>query len=291
MKRKKEKIESYSYMRDVMERFCQHRAALISVFILGIIILTVWILPLVMHLDPYTTDSSAVFAKPGKGHLLGTDEIGRDLFSRLIYGGRTSLIVGVISMLVSVLIGVPLGILAGYYRGWIETVILRMADVFMSFPSIVLSMVLVAIVGPSITSVTIVIGITGWPQFARIIYSKVIITREMEYVQSAKATGIKDRRIMTQYILPNALSPVLINMTFRTAQAILMEASLSFLGLGVKPPAASWGNILQYAQTISSLMMRPWMWIPAGILMLVTVVTVNFIGDGIRDALDPKLKI
>ena len=291
MNRKKEKAESYSYLRDVLERFCHHKAALVSIFILLIIVLTVWILPLVMDLDPYTTDSGAVFAKPGGEHILGTDEIGRDLFSRLIYGGRTSLIVGVLSMLISVVIGVPLGIVAGYYKGWVEVLILRMADVFMSFPSIVLSMVLVAIVGPSITSVTVVIGITGWPQFARIIYSKVIITREMEYVQAAKATGIKDGRIMLQYILPNALSPVLINMTFRTAQAILMEASLSFLGLGVKPPAPSWGNILQYAQTISSLMMRPWMWIPAGVLMLVTVVTVNFIGDGIRDALDPKLKI
>ena len=290
MNRRKDKKESYSYMRDVAERFCRHKAALISIFILGAIVLAVWLLPLVMELDPYTTNSKAVYAMPGGGHILGTDEIGRDLFSRLVYGGRTSLIVGVVSMLISVLIGVPLGILAGYYRGWIETVILRMADVFMSFPSIVLSMVLVSIVGPSIASVTVVIGITGWPQFARIIYSKVIITREMEYVQSARATGIRDGRIMTQYILPNALSPVLINMTFRTAQAILMEASLSFLGLGVKPPAASWGNILQYAQTISSLMMRPWMWIPAGVLMLVTVVTVNFIGDGIRDALDPRLK-
>lgn len=289
-KRKKEQ-ESYSYMRDVVERFCHHKAALVSIFILGVIVLAVCILPLVIDLDPYTTNSGAVYAKPEGSYILGTDEIGRDLFSRLIYGGRTSLFVGVVSMLLSVAIGVPLGILAGYYKGWVETIVLRLADVFMSFPSIVLCMVLVSILGPSITSVTIVIGITGWPQFARIIYSKVIITREMEYVQSAKSTGIKDGRIMVQYILPNALSPVLINMTFRTAQAILMEASLSFLGLGVKPPAASWGNILQYAQTISSLTMRPWMWVPAGILMVITVVTINFIGDGIRDALDPKLKI
>ncbi len=288
---KKEKEESYSYMRDVMERFAHHKAALISMFILGLIILLCIFLPFIMNLDPYSTDSLSVYAAPSAEHILGTDEIGRDLFARLVYGGRTSLMVGVVSMLISVFIGVPLGILAGYYRGWIEALVLRLADVFMSFPSIVLSMVMVSIMGPSLTSVTIVIGITGWPQFARIIYSKVIITREMEYVQSAKATGIKDGRIMTQYILPNALSPVLINMTFRTAQAILMEASLSFLGLGVKPPTASWGNILQYAQNISSLMMRPWMWMPAGILMLITVVTVNFIGDGIRDALDPKLKI
>ena len=239
MSRRRVKKESYSYMRDVVERFCHHKAALVSLFILGSIVLTVAVLHFVMELDPYTTDYTAVFDMPGGRHILGTDEIGRDLFSRLIYGGRTSLIVGVVSMLISVMIGVPLGILAGYYRGWVETIILRIADVFMSFPSIVLSMVLVSIVGPSMASVTVVIGITGWPQFARIIYSKVIITREMEYVQSAKSTGIKDGRIMLQYILPNALSPVLINMTFRTAQAILMEASLSFLGLGVKPPAAS----------------------------------------------------
>lgn len=291
MTRLKNKKESYSYLKDVVERFCHHKAALISVFILAVIVLSSWLLPVIMNLDPYTQDSANVYANPSSAHLLGTDPVGRDLFSRLIYGGRTSLTVGVLSMLISVLIGVPLGILAGYYRGWAEVLVLRMADVFMSFPSIILSMVLVSIVGPSVTSVTVVIGITGWPQFARIIYSKVIITREMEYVQSARATGIKDGRIMTQYILPNALSPVLINMTFRTAQAILMEASLSFLGIGVKSPAASWGNILQYAQTVSTLMMRPWMWLPAGLLMLITVVTVNFIGDGIRDALDPKLKI
>lgn len=288
---KKTKKESYSYMRDVLSRFCSHKAALISSFILVTIILASWLLPIFMELDPYSTDAVATFAAPGNGHLLGADNIGRDLFSRLVYGGRTSLLVGVCSMLVSVAIGVPLGIIAGYYKGAVETLVLRMADVFMSFPSIILIMVLVSIVGPSVLSVTVVIGIAGWPQFARIIYSKVIVTREMEYVRAARATGVKDGRIMMQYILPNALSPVLINMTFRTAQAILMEASLSFLGLGITPPTASWGNILQYAQTLSTLMMRPWMWVPAGLLMLITVVSINFIGDGIRDALDPKLKI
>lgn len=288
---KNEKKESYSYFGDVVERFCSHKAALISGFILLFIILASWLLPVFMDLDPYSTNAAAAFAAPSDGHWLGADNIGRDMFARLVYGGRTSLVVGACSMLISVAIGVPLGIIAGYYKGVLETIVLRMADVFMSFPSIILIMVLVSIVGPSITSVTVVIGIAGWPQFARIIYSKVIITREMEYVRAAKATGIRDGRIMTQYILPNALSPVLINMTFRTAQAILMEASLSFLGLGITPPTASWGNILQYAQTLSTLMMRPWMWVPAGVLMLVTVVSINFIGDGIRDALDPKLKI
>ena len=195
---------------------------------------------------------------------------------------------GVLSMLISVVIGVPLGIVAGYYKGWVEVLILRMADVFMSFPSIVLSMVLVAIVGPSITSVTVVIGITGWPQFARIIYSKVIITREMEYVQAAKATGIKDGRIMLQYILPNALSPVLINMTFRTAQAILMEASLSFLGLGISAPTASWGSIVSDGRVY--LMQNPFFALAPGVCIALLVTCLNTVGDGVRDALDPRMR-
>ena len=168
---------------------------------------------------------------------------------------------------------------------------MRVADIFMSFPSIVLILVLVAVIGPSIWSVTIVIGVLGWTQFARLIYASVLSVREKDYVESAKAIGAKNGTILLRYVLPNSFAPVIISFTFRTAQAIITESSLSFLGLGVQPPEASWGNILYYAQSISVLSTKLYMWVPAGVVLVLTVLSINFIGDGIRDALDTKMKI
>ena len=216
--------------------------------------------PIALHLDPYTTDYSTYFgAPPSAQHWLGTDDVGRDSFARFISGGQVSLSVGIISAIISLVIGVPLGLIAGYYRGWIETVIMRLSDVFMSFPSMVLILVLVSVLGPSITTVTVVIGILGWPRFARTIYGNVLSVRECEYVEAACAVGTRDGAIMTQYILPNSFAPVLIAFTFRAAQAIITESALSFLGMGVQAPQASWGNILYEAQSISVLATRPWL--------------------------------
>ena len=184
-----------------------------------------------------------------------------------------------------------MGILAGYYRGICETLIMRCADVFMSFPAMVLILVLVSVLGPSVVTVTIVIGILGWPKFARMIYGNVLSARESDYVESARAVGTRDFGILTKYILPNTFAPVLIAFTFRAAQAIITESSLSFLGMGVQPPQASWGNILYDAQFISILSQRPWLWIPPGVALVVTVLCINFLGDGVRDALDTKMVI
>ncbi|WP_418666477.1 ABC transporter permease [Allofournierella sp.] len=280
-----------TYFRNVLERFSAHKLAVAGLCILGLEILLVTVLPPLLHLDPYTSDILAFGAQPGPGHVLGTDDVGRDLLARLVYGGRVSLMVGLASTLISLCFGVPLGLIAGYFRKWPETIIMRVADVFMSFPAMILILVLVAVVGPSVWSVTLVIGVMGWPQFARLIYGNVLAVREKEYVESARAIGTKSTGVILKYILPNAFTPVLIAMTFRTAQAIIMESALSFLGMGVQPPQASWGNMMYDAQSITVLSSRPWMWVPPGICLILTVLSINFFGDGVRDALDPKMKI
>lgn len=281
-----------SYYRDVAERFWAHKMAVVGLAALFLLLAAVLILPLVMPLDPYSSFVQGGFnQRPSALHFLGTDRTGRDIFSRLVYGGRVSLGIGIFSALISLAIGVPLGLAAGYWRGWAETVIMRLADVFMSFPAIILILVLAALVGTSIYSITIVIGILGWTQFARLLYSKVLSIRENEYIESAKAVGAGPFRILTKYILPNAFAPCLVVFTFRTAAAILLEAALSFLGLGVQPPLASWGNLMYDAQSIVVLSTQPWSWMPPGLCLVVTVLGINFIGDGLRDALDPKMRI
>lgn len=280
-----------SYFRDVVKRFFRHKLAVLGLTVLIIEIFCVIFLPSFMSLDPYGMDVMAFGAPPSATHLLGTDDVGRDLFSRLVYGGRVSLTVGICSALIGLAIGVPLGLIAGYFRGIAETLIMRLADIFMSFPSMILILVLASVLGQSVVTITVVIGVLGWPEFARLIYASTLSVREKDYVESAKAVGTKNGKILTRYVLPNAFAPVIIAFTFRTAQAIITESSLSFLGLGVQPPAASWGNILYYAQSISILSSKPWMWLPAGLILIVTVLSINFLGDGIRDALDTKMSI
>lgn len=288
MERKENKS---SYFQDVLKRFLAHRLAMFGAIILTIEILSVIFLPVIMKLDPYTMDYMNFGGAPSAQHILGCDDVGRDLFARLIFGGRVSLMVGICSALVSLIIGVPLGLIAGYFRGWAETIIMRCADVFMSFPSMILILVLASVLGKSVMTVTMVIGLLGWTEFARLIYASVLSIREKDYVESAKAIGTKNGPILLRYVLPNSFAPVIISFTFRTAQAIITESSLSFLGLGIQPPEASWGNILYYAQSISVLSSKLYMWVPAGVILVLTVLSINFIGDGIRDALDTKMKI
>lgn len=284
------KEKNQTVISNTLRRLLSHKLAVLGLVIIIFEILTVIFLPYIINLDPYTIDITSFGSPPSKEHLLGTDDVGRDLFSRLIYGGRVSLTVGIVSATIS-LIGIPLGILAGYFRGKVEMIIMRCADIFMSFPSMVLILVLASILGQSIFTVTVVIGILGWPEFARLIYSSVLSIREKDYVESGKAVGTKDFSIITKYILPNAFAPVIVAFTFRIAQAIIMESSLSFLGMGVQPPEASWGNILYYAQSISVLSSKPWVWLPPGIILIFTILSINFFGDGIRDALDTKMSI
>lgn len=274
-----------------VKKFMHNRKAVLGLIIVCFLVLAVILMPIFMKLDPYTTDRAVGFNKaPCSGHPLGTDDVGRDLFARLLYGGRISLFVGIMSTIISVLIGIPLGLIAGYFRGIAETVIMRVADAFMSFPTMVLILVLVAVFGPSILTVTVVIGVLGWTAIAKLIYGNVLSIREREYIQATKAIGMSTPKILLSEVLPNAIPPVWANISFRVAGAILTESSLSFLGMGVQTPQASWGNIIFAAQNLLVLTARPWVWFPPGICIILVVVGFNFIGEGVRDALDPKTK-
>ena len=274
-----------------VKKFMHNRKAVLGLIIVCFLVLAVILIPIFMKLDPYTTDRAVGFNKaPCPGHLLGTDDVGRDLFARLLYGGRISRFVGIMSTIISVLIGIPLGLIAGYFRGIAETVIMRVADAFMSFPTMVLILVLVAVFGPSILTVTVVIGVLGWTAIAKLIYGNVLSIREREYIQATKAIGMSTPKILLSEVLPNAIPPVWANISFRVAGAILTESSLSFLGMGVQTPQASWGNIIFAAQNLLVLTARPWVWFPPGICIILVVVGFNFIGEGVRDALDPKTK-
>jgi len=287
----KKQKKAQSYYADVFQKFRRHRMAMIGLYVILLVLLAVFLLPPLLGLDPITSSRGKTYLAPGGEFPLGLDNLGRDNLARLLYGGRISITVGLLSTLVSILIGVPLGLCAGYFRGWFETFVMRLVDIFMSFPSMILILVLVSVVGPSIWSVTFIIGIMGWPDFARIIYGNVLSVSQKEYVEGARAVGAKHKRIIFHYILPNSFSPVLVTITYRTASAILQEASLSYLGMGVQPPTASLGNILNNAQSLTTLTMRPWYWIPPGVLLVLIVLSINFIGDGMRDALDPKMKV
>lgn len=274
-----------------VKKFMHNRKAVLGLIIVCFLVLAVILIPIFMKLDPYTTDRAVGFNKaPCSSHPLGTDDVGRDLFARLLYGGRISLFVGIMSTIISVLIGIPLGLIAGYFRGIAETVIMRVADAFMSFPTMVLILVLVAVFGPSILTVTVVIGVLGWTAIAKLIYGNVLSIREREYIQATKAIGMSTPKILLSEVLPNAIPPVWANISFRVAGAILTESSLSFLGMGVQTPQASWGNIIFAAQNLLVLTARPWVWFPPGICIILVVVGFNFIGEGVRYALDPKTK-
>ena len=283
---KKQKNENVSYLSEVLDKLKEHKMAMAGLVVLILEILMVVFLPIILNLDPYTSDYTAFSAAPSGAHILGNRCYWpRCFFARLMYGGRTSLLVGFVSTLISCAIGVPLGLVAGYARGKAEAIIMRIADIFMSFPSIVLILVLVAVLGPSVWSVTCVIGVLGWTQFARLIYANVLSVSEKEYVESARAIGTSNFKIVTKYVLPNSFAPILIAITFQMASAILSESSLSFLGMGVQPPGASWGNMLYDAQSITVLSQKLWIWLPPGLALLITVLSINFLGDGIRDAL------
>ncbi|WP_197545360.1 ABC transporter permease [Paenibacillus riograndensis] len=274
-----------------MKRYCHNKLAIAGLVSIVLIGLLVAFLPPFLQYAEDQIDPLAFSAAPGGSHLLGTDDVGRDVLSRLLNGGRVSLFVGILSALISVALGIPLGLLAAFFRGKFETVTMRLADIFLSFPNIILILFLVSIFGPSIITVTVVIGVLGWPFFARLMFGTVLSIKEKDYIEGAAAIGEKQRTIIFKYILPNAIAPILIQITFRIAGAIILESSLSFLGMGVQPPAASWGNMLYNAQSITILSERPWMWLPPGLLLILTILSINFVGNGLRDALDPKTRL
>lgn len=244
--------------------------------------------PLIAPYDPNALHRHAILSPPSAEFWLGTDRLGRDLFSRLLYGGRVSLWVGFVAVGISTLIGVVLGLVSGYFRGWVDECIMRIVDVMLCFPSFFLLLSVIAFLEPSLFNIMIVIGLTSWMGVARLVRAETLSLREREFVDAARLAGCSTARILWRHILPNALAPVLISATLGVAGAILVESSLSFLGLGEQPPDPSWGNILQEGK--SALETAPWLSIYPGLAILFTVLGYNLLGESLRDMADPRLK-
>ena len=264
--------------------------------VLGLIVIILFVIlsvfaPFFTKLDPNQTDLLNIRGCPNAEHILGTDDLGRDIFTRLLYGGRISIAVGVISMALQLAIGVTVGTLAGYFGGILDKIVMRIVDVIMCFPFFVIAIALASVLGGSMTNLVLIIGMLMWPGIARIVRSQVLVIKENEFIMGARALGLNWLEIIFSHVLPNIVSSVLVASTLSVASGILMEATLSFLGLGVNPPDPSWGNMLVAAQSMSVLKNQWWMWIPAGTAVVLMVLAVNFFGDGLRDALDAKSKI
>ena len=250
--------------------------------IAALALLAPWVAPF----DPLATSWSLVRKAPSAAHWFGTDEVGRDLLSRVIWGGRASLAAGVIAVSIAVGVGVPLGMLAGYLGGWFDAIIGRLTDAMLAIPFLILAIALAAFLGPSLGNAMIAIGITATPIFVRLSRGQVMAARAEDWVEAARAVGNPPARILVRHILPNILPPVMVQATLAIASAIIAEASLSFLGLGQQPPAPSWGSMLNTAQRF--LTQAPWMAVFPGLAIFLTVLAFNLFGDGLRDALDPR---
>lgn len=243
--------------------------------------------PLIAH-DPLKIDLAHLLQKPSGSHWLGTDVQGRDIWSRLVYGARVSLTVGLISQGIALLLGVTLGLLAGYYGRWVDEVVMRLADVTLAFPTLLLLIAMVAAFQPSMGVVFATIGVVGWAGMARLVRGQVLVVRQLEYVQAIRALGAKDIRVMLQHVLPNVIAPVVIAATLGVAGAIMAEAALSFLGLGVPPPTPSWGSMIADGRDLDQLRRAPWTSVFPGMAIGAAVLGFNLLGDALRDALDPK---
>ena len=277
----------HSAFSAVVRRFCRHRMAVVCLALLTAMMLMAVLAPWIAPYSP--TKVSGMFSQPpGGGHLLGTDQIGRDMFSRLLYAMRVSLLVGFLATVISTVIGVALGLISGYFGGWVDRVIMGFTDMVMSFPYILLVLVAAAIFEPGLWSIILILGFVDWPGVTRLVRGNVLSLRETNFCKSDVTAGMPGRYILFSEILPNTMAPVLVYATSVFAISILDEAALSFLGMGVQPPTASLGNLLNGAQSISILTGKPWLWLPAGLAIILLVVCINLVGDALRDALDPR---
>ncbi len=270
----------------VWKKLRGHRSAVFGGLLVAFFLIVALAAPILPIPDPAATDWGAVRQAPSWAHWMGTDEIGRDVMSRMIWGAQASLLAGVISVGIAVLMGVPLGLIAGYFGGWTDACISRCTEALLAAPFLILAIALAAFLGPSLTNAMIAIGISATPIFIRLTRGQVINIKSEDYVESAKAIGLPTRRILSRYILPNVLPPILVQATLTIATAIIAEASLSFLGLGQQPPAPSWGSMLNTAKNF--LNQAPWMAMWPGISIFLVVLGFNLLGDGLRDALDPR---
>ncbi|WP_165069630.1 MULTISPECIES: ABC transporter permease [unclassified Desulfovibrio] len=274
--------------RVVKKLLTRHLMLALGLFIvLGVSLLALFA-PVLAPYDPAQQHLNEIFAPPSSRFWLGTDRLGRDVLSRLLYGGRVSLWVGFVAVGISISIGTCLGLISGYFRRWVDEATMRVVDIMLCFPSFFLILAVIAFLEPDLTNIMIVIGLTSWMGVTRLVRADTLSLREREFVAAARLAGSPTRRILLRHILPNALAPVLITATLGVAGAILVESSLSFLGLGVQPPTASWGNMLMEGK--AAIETAPWLSFYPGLAILVTVLGYNLLGESLRDMLDPRLR-
>ena len=269
------------------KRFSRNTLSVIGAAVVLSLITISLLAPFLSPYDPTTIDVYNVLSPPGKAHWLGTDELGRDLLSRIIWGSRVSLIVGFVAVGIALMIGILVGSAAGFYGGKVDALLMRFVDIMLAFPTFFLILAVIAILEPNIYTIMAVIGVTGWMDVARLVRAEFLSLKERDFVDAGRAMGISNARLIFRHILPNALSPVFVAATFGVAGAILTESGLSFLGLGVQPPDPSWGNILTSGK--DNIEIAWWLSLYPGLAILITVLSYNLVGEGLRDALDPRL--
>ena len=272
--------------QEAFRRFRKNRLAMIGMVMLIVLVAFVVVGPMVYDVDPTATNIYQTYAAPMELGPLGTDELGRDLLSRLLYGGRVSIAIGLCSAAVAITVGTLIGSLAGYYGRILDMILMRFTDIILTIPSLPLLIVLGGIFKPTPAVLVFLISILNWMATARLVRSKILTLRTLDYVLAARSVGCKNGRIITHYLLPNTLGPIIVTATLTVGRAIIMESTLSFLGVGINPPTASWGNMLQSAQ--NAMTQAPWIAVFPGLMILLTVLAINFLGDGLTDALDPK---
>jgi len=280
-----------SQFQRIWRRFLSHKLAVIGGCVVIILLFSAIFAGLIASRNPLDLDTQRRFMRPfsNSEFILGTDEMGRDTFARLLHGGKISLVVGIAAMFATVVTGLLIGLISGYYGGKIDSVLMRFTDTMLCFPQVFLLLILAAFITPTVISIALIIGLTSWMEVARIIRAQIQYIKEQDFIQASFALGASSRRIMFRELLPNAMAPVLVSATLNVANAVLMESYISFLGYGIQPPLASWGNMLTNAQAYFDL--SPWLAILPGIMITLTVMSFNFLGDGLRDALDPRLRM
>lgn len=285
------------FRTDEWKRFSKNKLALIGLVIIMLMVLTAVLAPVIAQNDPFislrapTGNKIIKNSSPEKsGTILGTDYLGRDVFSRTVHAARISLSVGLVAVSISTIVGILLGSLAGYFGGLFDSVIMRVVDIVYCFPVMFLVMIIAAILKPSIWNIMIIIGLVNWTGTARFVRGEILRVRELEYVQAAVSLGAPHSRIILSHVIPNIIAPIIVEATLQMARAILTEAALSYLGVGVQVPIPSWGNMLNESNNLAALTLYAWQWVPPGLCILIVVLSINFIGDGLRDAFDARQK-
>ena len=286
--RDKGENQHLSFGQLTWKRFRRDKWAMVGSILICLMLIIVILAPVICKYTPEELNPSVVRIPPNADHLLGTDDYGRDILSRLLYGGRVSMAVAICATVLQLFLGITLGSLAGYFGKWVDSLIMRIADVFMCFPFYIIAVCLAAILGPGLRNTVFILGFLGWPGLCRIVRAEILSVRENDFVMAAKSLGLGSGEIMFKHILPNVLSPVIVSATLSVAGAIMSEASLSFLNLGVKIPQPSWGNMLSAAQSMNTLVNEWWRWIPPGLCIIIVVISINYIGEGLRKAMSPK---